>query len=233
MIQSITHKEVTKSLKGNSVAAQHLLPYESAADVFRCKWNLCILRKLGRTSIRYSALKKKIGGIAVKVLNERLRRLEASALIARTSFPGYPLRVEYALTGQGRRWRSLLTPIGAKNGTEGAVDVVLRCKWMPAIMQSLAHDRLRPRDLKRRLPGISNKILTDRLRELQRWGLIRRTVYQDSPLRVEYAITRAGTRLCALLKPLQSDASPRREHPTHQHVSLPRLTAGPTSATHA
>lgn len=187
--------------------ARHPFPYESAVEVLRCKWNLRLLRALHRTSLRYSALKKHVGGIAIKVLNERLRRLSASGLIVRRAYPGYPLRVEYALTSQGQRLGSQLELISARNGTPGSLDAVLRCKWMLAIMQSLHHHRLRPRDLKRQLPGISNKILTERLRELRRWGLIQRRVYQDSPPRVEYAMTRSGMRLCLLMRPLKSRLS--------------------------
>lgn len=55
-------------------------------------------------------LRGRIGGISQKVLTETLRRLEFNGLVARRSYDGSPLRVEYELTALRRR---LLEPIDA------------------------------------------------------------------------------------------------------------------------
>ena len=67
-------------------------------------------------------------------------------------------------------------------------------KWVPAVLYRLRDGTLRPSDLTRLLPGISKKMLTQTLRNLERWGLVRRKVYPVVPPRVEYSLTALGER---------------------------------------
>ena len=57
--------------------------------------------------------------------------------------------------------------------------------------------------LARQIEGVSQKMLTQTLRGLERDGLVRRTVYPQVPVRVEYALTEAGRTLCEPLRALQ------------------------------
>ncbi len=54
-------------------------------------------------------------------------------------------------------------------------------------------------ELKRRTDGISATSLTERLTELEREGIVQRTVFPDSPPRVEYSLTKKGWELHAIL----------------------------------
>jgi DNA-binding HxlR family transcriptional regulator len=58
-------------------------------------------------------------------------------------------------------------------------------------------------ELRRRIEGVSQKMLTQTLRGLERDGLVRRTVYPQVPVRVEYALTDAGRTLLEPLRALQ------------------------------
>jgi len=71
-------------------------------------------------------------------------------------------------------------------------------KWKGVILWHLAHKTLRFSQLRRRLPGVTQKMLTQQLRELERDGLVHREVYPEVPPRVEYSLTGEG----ATLKPL-------------------------------
>jgi DNA-binding HxlR family transcriptional regulator len=65
-------------------------------------------------------------------------------------------------------------------------------KWRCVILWWLRQESKRFSELKELIPGISQKILTQQLRELETHGLIRRDVYQEKPPRVEYSLTPLG-----------------------------------------
>lgn len=76
-------------------------------------------------------------------------------------------------------------------------------RWTVLLVNTLGSGPLRFSELRRRVAGISQKMLTQTLRELERDGLVARTVYPEVPVRVEYALTEAGTTLRAPLKALE------------------------------
>ncbi|SDE52143.1 transcriptional regulator, HxlR family [Glycomyces harbinensis] len=62
-------------------------------------------------------------------------------------------------------------------------------KWTLLILATLHDGRLRYTELKRRLPGVSHRMLALALRRLHRDGLVTRTSHPEVPPRVEYALT--------------------------------------------
>ncbi|MEV6767834.1 helix-turn-helix domain-containing protein [Nocardia sp. NPDC051030] len=64
--------------------------------------------------------------------------------------------------------------------------------WLTVIVYTLRDGPMRPVDLKRTIGGISQKMLTQTLRRMERMGLLERRRYAESPPRVEYALTSAG-----------------------------------------
>ena len=80
---------------------------------------------------------------------------------------------------------------------------IIGAKWKPAIIFCLVHSgRLRFSDLRRLLPDVTQRMLTQRLRELERDGLVKRTLYPEVPLRVEYEMTPVGLTLDPIFKTL-------------------------------
>jgi len=73
-------------------------------------------------------------------------------------------------------------------------------KWKGVIMWHLCRKVLRFSQLKRRLPGITQKMLTQQLRELERDGLVHREVFAEVPPRVEYSLTGSGRSLEPILQ---------------------------------
>ena len=71
----------------------------------------------------------------------------------------------------------------------------IRNKWTLLIVATLDQGRLRFTDLHRQIPGISQRMLTLTLRNLERDGLVSRTTYAEVPPRVEYALTPTGQSL--------------------------------------
>lgn len=76
-------------------------------------------------------------------------------------------------------------------------------KWHPVIIQALLESGpLRFNELQNSLDGISGKVLTDSLEDLQDNDLVVRTVVSESPKRVEYDLTRAGRELQSVIETL-------------------------------
>ena len=66
------------------------------------KWSVLVVSRLGDGPLRFSELRRSIGGISQRMLTLTLRGLERDGLITRTVFPTIPPRVDYALTPLGR-----------------------------------------------------------------------------------------------------------------------------------
>lgn len=75
-------------------------------------------------------------------------------------------------------------------------------KWSMLSLTLLEDGPLRYSELRRRVDGISQRMLTLTLRGLERDGLVARTVTPSTPPRVDYALTTAGRTLCRQLGPL-------------------------------
>jgi len=73
-------------------------------------------------------------------------------------------------------------------------------KWKGVILWHLSHKTLRFSQLKRRLQGVTQKMLTQQLRELERDGLVHREVFAEVPPRVEYSMTKEGRTLQPILQ---------------------------------
>jgi len=76
-------------------------------------------------------------------------------------------------------------------------------RWTVLIVVTLWDGSARFSELRRRIEGISQKMLTQTLRGLERDGLVRRTVHPEVPVRVEYTLTDAGRTLLGPLRALQ------------------------------
>lgn len=75
-------------------------------------------------------------------------------------------------------------------------------KWSLLVIALLDQRSLRFTELKRKIDGVSQRMLTRTLRHLERDGLVERTVYPTVPPRVDYALTPMGVSLHATIKAL-------------------------------
>jgi DNA-binding HxlR family transcriptional regulator len=73
-------------------------------------------------------------------------------------------------------------------------------KWKPLILFYLEGRILRFGELQKLIPGLTKKMLTQHLRELERDGIIHRRVYAQVPPKVEYSLTKHGESLKPILK---------------------------------
>jgi DNA-binding HxlR family transcriptional regulator len=78
---------------------------------------------------------------------------------------------------------------------------VIGAKWVPVILARLKeNDQLRFAQIRRLVPGITEKMLTQRLRELESAGIVDRTRVSSTPPHVEYRLTTEGRSLAPLLQ---------------------------------
>jgi len=68
-------------------------------------------------------------------------------------------------------------------------------RWTGAIIFCLLKSKCRFATLRDAIPDITDRMLSDRLQELEQEGIVERTVIPDMPVRVEYALTRKGRAL--------------------------------------
>ncbi|MEY4383770.1 MAG: hypothetical protein RI995_1312 [Bacteroidota bacterium] len=72
-------------------------------------------------------------------------------------------------------------------------------KWKPIILNCIGEKSLRFGKLRQYIPAISNKVLSNELKELEQFALIERKEYKELPPRVEYHLTQAGRSLLPIL----------------------------------
>lgn len=96
-------------------------------------------------------------------------------------------------------------PTTAQAAAEGVAAALkmLEGRWKLTILFHLFGGTvMRFSELERAIPGVSQKMLTQQLRQLERHGLVTRTVYPEVPPRVDYRLTAWGQSLCPALDAL-------------------------------
>jgi len=86
---------------------------------------------------------------------------------------------------------------------EFALDMVSG-KWKSLVLYYLSEETLRYGEIRKKIDGITQKMLTQTLRELERNGLVSRKVYPVVPPKVEYTITQSGAALIPIFQQLQA-----------------------------
>jgi DNA-binding HxlR family transcriptional regulator len=104
-----------------------------------------------------------------------MNEVEAAA-IARGQLPGCPVATTLRLIGD---------------------------KWKIPVIQRLLDRPHRFNELCRSIDGLSEKVLTDNLKQLERDGIITRTVYPEVPVRVEYALSEVGDSMRLIIASMQ------------------------------
>jgi len=85
---------------------------------------------------------------------------------------------------------------------EAALEV-LGGKWKGLILYYLRGETRRFNELKRLIPGITQRMLTKQLRELEADKIVHREIFQEIPPKVEYSLTNFGLTLTPILEALQ------------------------------
>ncbi|GMK45002.1 MULTISPECIES: winged helix-turn-helix transcriptional regulator [Paenibacillus] len=86
---------------------------------------------------------------------------------------------------------------------EAAADILGK-KWTGLIIRVMLGGPKRFKEIKEQIPEMSDKMLTDRMKELESQSIVKRTVYPEMPVRIEYELTPKGRELQPVIESIQS-----------------------------
>jgi DNA-binding HxlR family transcriptional regulator len=99
------------------------------------------------------------------------------------------------------------SPGGASSSQDGSaitvgsmVESIIGCKWSIRLLRLIADGCSRPSALLRASPGLSTKVMNERLRKMTRFGIVQRSVFGEKPpVQVEYVLTAFGSSFMGIL----------------------------------
>ncbi|CCQ98403.1 HTH-type transcriptional regulator YodB [[Clostridium] ultunense Esp] len=86
---------------------------------------------------------------------------------------------------------------------EAAIEILGK-KWTGLIIRVLLHGPKRFKEIKEQIPQMSDKMLSDRMKELELSGILERRVYPETPVRIEYVLTTKGRDLEPIIEAIQA-----------------------------
>ncbi|MFC0560473.1 winged helix-turn-helix transcriptional regulator [Halalkalibacter alkalisediminis] len=86
---------------------------------------------------------------------------------------------------------------------ETAIDLLGK-KWTGLIIRVLLDGPKRFKDIKAQIPDMSDRILTERMKELEQQNIIVRNVFPEKPVRIEYVLSEKGLALRPVIESIQS-----------------------------
>ena len=90
-----------------------------------------------------------------------------------------------------------------ERGAYRRLEDVVGCKWSAAVLAAIGRGVQRPGQLERFIPGISTKVLNERLRKLTDYRLITRAVVPGKVSRTEYSLTTTGSKLLVIIESIR------------------------------
>jgi len=76
-------------------------------------------------------------------------------------------------------------------------------RWTGLIIRTLLNEQKRFTDISTAIPNMSARMLTERFKELEDHGIVIRTVYPETPVRIEYELTEKGKELSTVMDEIQ------------------------------
>ncbi|HYE62551.1 MAG TPA: helix-turn-helix domain-containing protein [Phycisphaerales bacterium] len=96
------------------------------------------------------------------------------------------------------------------------VESIVGCKWSIHVLTQIRAGTTRPGALARSAPGLSTKVLAERLDKMIRFGIVERKAYPEVPPRVEYHLTPFGEKFAKIIDEVEKLQSELRSRETLQ-----------------
>ncbi|MBT5774707.1 MAG: helix-turn-helix transcriptional regulator [Dehalococcoidia bacterium] len=107
-----------------------------------------------------------------------------------------------------------------------AVELIGR-RWSGAIVRAMLGGATRFSEICATVPGLSDRLLSERLKELETEGIVTRTVYPETPVRIEYRLTEKGRALAPAIEAISgwADAWVPDDEPTTSAMGIGQSAA--------
>lgn len=79
-------------------------------------------------------------------------------------------------------------------------DLMAGGKWKPYLVNCMNRGIKRPSEFQRIIPGVTKRVLQQQLNEMEKMGLVSKSVFAEVPLRVEYSLTERGKSLIPIIR---------------------------------
>ena len=89
--------------------------------------------------------------------------------------------------------------------------LVIGGKWKPHLINCITRGYRRPADFQKIITGATKRVLTHQLNELEKMGVVRKTVYPVVPMKVEYFLTGLGESLVPVIRMMDDWGNHHRE----------------------
>jgi DNA-binding HxlR family transcriptional regulator len=100
---TVVNHQIKRRKRVLKMRSQYTCPLELTHDIIKGKWKPMILWQLGKGKRSLADLMREIQGAGQKMLMEHLKELQEFGMVDKYQFEGYPLKVEYFLTENGKK----------------------------------------------------------------------------------------------------------------------------------
>ena len=100
--------------------------------------------------------------------------------------------------------QALAKKISPKTTVAGMVEDIIGCKWSLSVLEMVRQGTNRPGAMERSVEGLTTKVLNERLRKLVGFGILEKTIYPETPPRVEYNLTDFGRKFISVLDAIKN-----------------------------
>lgn len=87
-----------------------------------------------------------------------------------------------------------------KSSVAEMVESIIGCKWSLRVLELIRNQVNRPGEMQRSTPGLSTKVLNERLSKLMHFDIISKKIYSETPPHVEYSFTQFGKKFISILE---------------------------------
>ena len=84
------------------------------------------------------------------------------------------------------------------------VEDIVGCKWSLSVIEAVKNDIVRPGEIQRAIEGISPKVLNERFNKMLRYNILEKSIYPETPPRVEYQLTSFGHKFVGILEQIKT-----------------------------
>lgn len=181
-----------------------IYPIGKALTFINKKWSIGLIRDMFSGKRRFKEFREGKPDLSNKVLSERLKDLEEKGIIEKKVDEIKSTATQYYLTQQGKSLNRVIYELAVFSQEKQIAPVneslaLLSKKWNMEIIYDLFVGKKRFNEFKSHRPDLSNKVLSECLKSLEKGGIIEKKILNSKQLSTEYGLTDFGKSLNRLI----------------------------------